>query len=55
MRDFLAVIIFLFIMRSRNFTRVKKKCDLPSAAFMFFFLQYLVTFFLKLKDFLFIL
>ena len=35
MRDFDGVIVFLSIICPRNFTRVRKKCDLSGAAFMF--------------------
>ena len=35
MRDFNGVIVFLSIICPRNFTRVRKKCDLSGAAFMF--------------------
>ena len=35
MRDFIAVIVFSSIICSRNFTRVRRKCDLSGAAFMF--------------------
>ena len=35
MRDFNGVIVFLSIICPRNFTRVRKNCDLSAAAFMF--------------------
>ena len=35
MRDFNRVIVFFSIMCPRYFTRVKKKCDLSEAAFIF--------------------
>ena len=35
MRDFDGVIVFLSIICPRNFTSVRKKCDLYGAAFMF--------------------
>ena len=36
MRDFNGVIVILSIICPRTFTRVRKKCDLSEAAFMFF-------------------
>ena len=35
MRDFNGVIVFLSMIYPRNFTRVRKECDLSGAAFMF--------------------
>ena len=35
MREFNGVVVFLSIMCPRKFTRVRKKCDLSGAAFMF--------------------
>ena len=35
MRDFIGVIMFLSIICPRNLTRVRKKCDLSGAAFIF--------------------
>ena len=37
MRDFDGVIVFLSIMGPKNFTRVRKKCDLSGAVFKFSF------------------
>ena len=36
MRDFIGVIVFHSIISLRNFTRVRKKCDLSGTAFLFF-------------------
>ena len=36
MRDFNEVIVFFSSICPRNFTRVRKNCDLSGAAFMFF-------------------
>ena len=35
MRDFNGVIVFLSLICPRNFFRVRRKCDLSGAAFMF--------------------
>ena len=40
MRDFKGVIVFFSMMCPRNFTPVKKRCDLSGAAFMFSFLNF---------------
>ena len=47
MRDFNGVIVILSIICSRTFTRVRKKCDLPEAAFMFFFVVIFDDIFLR--------
>ena len=47
MRDFNRVIVFLLIMCPRNFTRVRKKCDLSGAVFMFSFSNIFFDFLLK--------
>ena len=35
MRDFNGVFVFLSLICARNFTQVRKKCNLSGAAFMF--------------------
>ena len=51
MRDFNGVIVFLLIICPRNFTRVRKKCDLSGAVFMFSFSNIFLIFCLNNEHF----